>query len=401
MNSATAITYELDDIHAAAEELIQQIKEKLTFNKESIAILHAQPEMETKELSAILHERLGFPVIGGTTAAAATLSNVGYHEFAIMLHVMTADDCLFSAAISSSMIEQPKQCIIDTYHKALNGLNEKDALAQPKMIYCIASMIDGCSSDDILTILSDESQSLPIFGFNAADDFQFNKQQVFLNGVQHNDVIAILLIAGNIKPIFEVKNLAGSQHLAKQKITKAKGNIIYEIENKPAYEYLNNFEFITNDTYILWNYQFFVEMPNNINNDGISVSRALSTYDKTSGEITCFADVPQGSYIHLQYCKDSDVKNSCEEALTELKTKIDKAESNDYKYSTIIIASCSLRNMFLADQKDAEGTLVNKIIPDSLCVSGLYAFGEIAPTSVYNGKAVNRFHNATMAICAF
>ena len=36
--------------------------------------------------------------------------------------------------------------------------------------------------------------------------------------------------------------------------------------------------------------------------------------------------------------------------------------------------------------------------------TGLYAkyvFGEIAPTSLRDGKAVNRFHNATFIMCAF
>ena len=66
-----------------------------------------------------------------------------------------------------------------------------------------------------------------------------------------------------------------------------------------------------------------------------------------------------------------------------------------------MFASCSLRNMFLADQKDAEGKLIHEMLPASLVASGVYGFGEVAPTSVKNGKAVNRFHNATMIICAF
>lgn len=400
MKSATAITYELDDIPAAAEELLQQITEKIVLKKESVAILHGQPEMELGELSALLYERLGFPVIGGTTAGAAMLSNDGHHELAVMLHVMTADDCLFSVSISSSMAEQPKQCIVDTYHQALDRLRQKDAAAQPKMAFCVTSIVQSCSSDDCLSILSEVSGALSIFGFVAADDFQFCKQQVFLNGVRGNDVIAILLISGNVRPIFEVKNLAGSQSLSRRKITKAHGNIICEIDDKPAYEYLKDFQFIDDDAAnILWNYQFFVETPDKEDNDGVAVSRALNTYDKVSGEISCFADVPQGSYIQLQYCKDSDVRDSCEKALAELKTKIDKA-ADDYQYSTVLIVSCSLRNMFLADQKNAEGVLVHKIMPDSLCISGLYGFGEIAPTSVNDGKAVNRFHNATMTICA-
>jgi hypothetical protein len=57
--------------------------------------------------------------------------------------------------------------------------------------------------------------------------------------------------------------------------------------------------------------------------------------------------------------------------------------------------------MFLADMKATEGNLVRELLPSNLIVSGLYAFGEIAPTSINNDKAVNRFHNATFTLCAF
>jgi len=67
----------------------------------------------------------------------------------------------------------------------------------------------------------------------------------------------------------------------------------------------------------------------------------------------------------------------------------------------VLIATCSLRNMFLAAMREAEGDLIKELFPQDLTVSGLYAFGEIAPTSVKNDKAVNRFHNATFTICAF
>lgn len=401
MRSATAITFELDDMQFAADELVQQINEKLEFGKESVGILYAQPNMECGELSRILHEKLGCPIIGGTTAGGALLSSEGHHELAVLLHVLTSDDCFFSVAISDSMDQNPEQSIVGTYKQALHQLEQKDAGAQPKVIYCITSIVQSCSSDDTLAILSEECSGIPIFGFVAADDFEFCHQKLFLNGVSRNDAIAMLLISGNVNVIFEVKNLAGSQLLSKRKITKAHGNTICEIDGKPAYEYLKEFPFIDDETKVLWNYQFFTEMQNEADNDGISVSRALNTYDKITGEIECFAKVPENSYIGLQYCKDSDVVTSCKAALSDLKTKIAQAETREYKYSTVLFASCSLRNMFLADQKNAEGELIHELLPASLVSSGIYGFGEIAPTSVKNGKAVNRFHNATMIICAF
>lgn len=399
MRSATAVTWELDDIDAAVEELAGQIGSKLVLARESVGILHAQPHMELGELSAALSERFGFSVVGGTTAGAATISNDGHQELAAVLHVLTADDCLFAAAISDPMEGEPRKRIEDTYGAAMAKLRAKDPTAAPKMIFCVASIVQGHSSDDGLAALSEVSGALPIFGYVAADDFEFNAQQVFLDGRSGGNLMALLLIAGNLRPVFEVKNLAGNAPLSRRKVTKAHGNVICEIDGRPACEYLKEFPFIDDETRVLWNYQFFVEMNGEADDDGILVSRALNTYDEGTGEITAFANVPENSYIGLLFCGESDVTASAEEALREIAAKIEAA-GDDYRYSAVFVASCSLRNMFLADRRDAEGTLVRELLPPSIAVSGLYAFGEIAPTSLRGDRAVNRFHNATMTICA-
>jgi len=400
MKSATAITYELDDIVVAAKELTTQIKRNLTFGKYTVAILHGQPEMETGELSAILSCEFGCKVIGGTTAGAALLTNEGYHELAVVLHVLTSDDCLFATAISNSMTADPLQEIHSTYQRAYQNLKRQDAAAEPQLVMCIKPILQNCSSDNILTTLAGACGNLPIFGYVAADDYDFSKQQVFLSGVSGGDRMAVLLLSGNVRPIFQVENLAGRQTLEKRRVTKAHDNVICEIDGQPAYEYIKNFPFIDEQTDVLWHYQFFVEMENAVDNDGASVSRALNTINKATGEVTCFANVPQDSSIGLLYCNGKDVAVSSETALRELMRKI-TAANGGYEYSTLLIASCSLRNMFLADLKDTEGNLIKQLIPPNLTVSGLYAFGEIAPTSIRNGQAVNRFHNATFTMCAF
>jgi len=400
MKSATAISYELDDIAAAAKELTSQIKKKLTFCRNTFAILHGQPDMEISELSNAISRELGCHVMGGTTAAGAVLTNEGYHELAVVLHVMSDDDCLFAAAISNSMENAPQKEIYSTYQAAYRNLKEQKNSAEPNLVICITSILQNYSSDDSITDLSEVCGALPIFGYNSADDFEFQKQKVFLDGEIGGNRMAILLISGNINPVFQVENLAGKQTIEKQLVTKAHDNIICEINGKPAYEYIKEFPFINDQTKALFNYQFFVEMKNADDYDGVSVSRALNTYDTKTGEVICFANVPQGSYIGLRYCDGNDVAVTTEAALKSFMNKLVN-NSNGYKYSTVLIASCSLRNMFLTDKKDMEGNLVKKILPPELTVSGLYAFGEIAPTSTCNNWAVNRFHNATFTMCAF
>ena len=398
MKSATAVSYELDDIALAAKELTTQIKDKLALRKNKVAILHGQPDMEIGELSAAVGSELGCRVIGGTTAAGAMLTNEGYHELALSLLVLTDDDVIFGTAISESMASDPLSKITDTYQKAYANLKEQDAGAEPKTVICVASLVPSIASDNMLEKISELCGSVPVFGYIAGDDFEFRKQQVYLDGETGGDRMALLILSGNVKPIFQTANLAGKKALEKKLVTKAHDNIICEIDGMPAYEYIKEFPFIDDETTVLFNYQFFTEMPDDINNDSIPVSRALNTYDKSTGEVTCFANVPEGSNIGLLYCTGNDVAVTSEAGIKDFLNKIN-ATSGDYEYSTVIIATCSLRNMFLADMKSTEGDLIKKLIPNNLVVSGLYAFGEIAPTSVTDGKAVNRFHNATFTVC--
>ena len=437
MKSATAISYELDDIVKAAEDLTSQIKSKFTFGKHTVALLFGQPDMEIGALSAAVSRELGCHVVGGTTAAGALLTNEGYHELAIMLHVLSGDDCFFAVAISDSLTADPEKKISDAYREACRNLEEvyngasadagvdadtgvgtsadagvdagasagadtgvgASAGAEPKMVVCVASIVPGIASDCILEKISALCGNLPVFGFNAADDFEFSKQQVYLDGETGGDRIAILLLSGNVRPIFQTTNLAGKQALEKRLVTKSRDNVICEIEGKPAFEYIKSFPFINDETTALFNYQFFVEMQNDVLNDGIPVSRALNTYDKETGEVTCFANVPENSYIGLLYCDGNDVAKTSEAGIKDFLGKL-QTTGGDYIYSTVLIATCSLRNMFLADMRETEGDLVKALMPPNLTTSGVYAFGEIAPTSIRGGEAVNRFHNATFTLCA-
>jgi len=400
MRSATAVSFELDDIEAATEELMSQIRDKIVFGKNSIAILHGQPDMEIGELASNLSRELGCHVTGGTAAAGAVLTEDGYHELAVVLHVLSDDDCVFSCAISGSMSKDPEQEIVNTYNKAYENLKAQDASAEPKMVICVGTLLQSIACDNVLVKISDLCGELPVFGYIAGDDFEFTKQLVYLDGEAGGDRLSIVLVAGNVKPVFKTANLQGEKAIEKRLVTKAHDNIICEIEGAPAYDYIKVFPFIDDESTILFNYQFFVEVPDDEFNDGIPVSRALSSFDKETGEVTCFANVPENSYIGLLYCTGNDVADTSKRGITEFIEKLNET-GGDYEYSTVLITTCSLRNMFLADMKATEGDLVKELFPHNLSVSGLYAFGEIAPTSIQDDKAVNRFHNATFTVCAF
>ena len=391
MKSATAFTYELDDTSAAVRELVSQIREKLTLCKHTAAILHAQPDIALSEITGALSRELGCDVVGGTTAGAAVFTVEGYHEFGLVLHVLTADDCLFSAAVSEPLSDEPDKKISAVYGEALAALKAQDASAEPKFIYYVAPPVEGYPTSRGLGSLSDACGGAPVFGYIAGDDFEFCKYETFLNGETARDRAVVLLIAGNVKPVFQVENLSGRRALDKSRVTKSKDNVIYEIDGKPAYEYITSLPFIDINNVFVWHYQFFID---SVNADGsvVSVCRSLQGCNAETGELITFDSVPEGSMVSFLYCDDKDVRASCEFALNDLKTKLGASGG---EYSTVLVSSCGLRHMLLVDDKELEANCTRELLPKGVAVSGVYSFGEIAP-----GGGVNSTHNATYTMVA-
>jgi len=400
MKSATAFTYELDDVERAVSELTAQIREKLVFEKNTVAVLHAQPAIDLSGLAAALSRELGCDVVGGTIAGSAVFTNEGFHELGLALHVITGGDVFFASAISGSMEADPEKEIADTYHRARSLLREQDASAEPKLAFLITPPLGSCSPDSAVQILTEICVTVPIFGYAAADDFEFIDWRVFRNEVCDRDRMLVLLFAGNIRPLFQVENLSTRKALKKNLITKTHGNVISEIDGKPAFEYIKNLPDFSSEASLLWHYHFFVDIQNNSKTETVSVCRSLNSHDEEKGEFSCFGDVPEDTTFGVLACDDKDVKKSCELAMKEFADKL-AADESGYEYSTVLIVSCGMRNMYLVGAKELEANLVRDMLPDGLVASGLYGFGEIAPVSTASGEEVNAFHNATFTMCAF
>jgi len=209
MKSAIAISYELDDIGATVRELTAQVRRGLMFTDHTVAILYGQPDMEVDELSYALSLELGCHVFGGTMTEGACITNEGDHEPAVVLHVLTDNNCLFATAISDSIKDNHVKKIAETFRDAYLDLKEQDLTAEPKMAVYVAPIMESINPNDILSIISELCGNIPVFGFNAADDFDFHKQQIYLDGITGSDKLVILLISGDTCPIFQIANLAG------------------------------------------------------------------------------------------------------------------------------------------------------------------------------------------------
>jgi hypothetical protein len=54
----------------------------------------------------------------------------------------------------------------------------------------------------------------------------------------------------------------------------------------------------------------------------------------------------------------------------------------------------------MGTESEAEGTILEELLPDGLTLAGAYCLGEICPTRYVDGMATNRFHNCSFTLCA-
>jgi hypothetical protein len=79
-------------------------------------------------------------------------------------------------------------------------------------------------------------------------------------------------------------------------------------------------------------------------------------------------------------------------------------ENPDYEYSLILVSTCNARHLLMGTTKHLEAEIVLQKLSElgqGISAMGLYAFGEMCPTmSSEEGRAKNRFHNISFALCA-
>lgn len=135
MKSIVSVTYEMDDPETAAAELLDGITRTFTPAKNSVGILFCYSDMEIDKLAARVEEKAGFEIIG-CTAIANMDERDGFHEMAVTLTVLSADDCLFATAASDPITPEN---VAESIGKACEEIRGKLG-GDPETAFCDSSL---------------------------------------------------------------------------------------------------------------------------------------------------------------------------------------------------------------------------------------------------------------------
>ena len=400
MKSAVVLTREIDDLDVAVNELTAGIREKIAFGRSSVGIVYCDADADVAELGRRLRENLGFDVVGLTTTALIERRE-GYCDMGIALTVITGDDIDIAVGDTGPLSKGDFAAQIEAaYTRARASLPE-----DPKLVFICAPYIADLTSENYVEALDGASGHVPVFGGVATDHYDLENQRTFHNGAAYPDALMFLLISGNIRPVFAMEHRFGGGAERKGIITKSSENRVERIGDRTFKEYLAEMTPVPSDETVIYHFQstpFVMELPDYDEGEQ-PVVRALCTIDHATGAGGFLSKMPEGSRLSINVLQRENLSESCSDTMDRLLERM--KENPDYEYSLILISTCNARHLLMGDVKELEANIVmDKLsgLGPEVGAMGFYAFGEMCPTmSSGDGRAKNRFHNVSFALCAF
>ena len=174
-------------------------------------------------------------------------------------------------------------------------------------------------------------------------------------------------------------------------ITRSEGNILYELDGKPALE-----------LYKLYLGEHASELPASAMHFPLSIRsaerktpivRTILAIDEAAGSMTFAGDVPQGAIGRLMKANFNRIIEGAAGAATKSGEMLAGSQPD-----LAILISCVGRKILLKQRTEEEIESVRAVMGDSAVFAGFYSYGEIAP---FGAMTDCELHNQTMTITTF
>ena len=229
-------------------------------------------------------------------------------------------------------------------------------------------------------------EHIDIVGGTAGNDFQQVATYQFCNGEVITDGACGVLLQGDFR--YRIGVTHGSLPVGLfRTITRAKGNMIYEIDAIPALDILE--EFIGANRFrdfgqTLNLFELGEEFPGQGYSENI-LNRAIIGVDEAGGGIRLAVEIPEGAKVRItRRDKGLVLQRTREMAETMLRQLQDPANA------TYLYFNCSGRGSYLFGDSEQDVDALRGILPQSSRMIGFFTFGEFAPIN-----NCNYFHNYT------
>lgn len=379
LKSVIAHSTELDS-RLAVKELIEACERKLGNVVPDAGILYAGIDADHQLVLDAIMERWPTLELVGCTTDGEFSSECGYTEDSVILILLSSENCRIVSGYIENMAEDLGAECSTVYREAVDRLGEEPKLC---VLFSDALRVNGELVIENLTRAS--GNTMPIVGGISADSWRLKESKQFCKRKVSSGISSFLLLPGAFEFSFGMDS--GWEPCGEMgTITRAEGNVIFEIDHKPAMEFYRD---ILGDAA-----KPSMELPIAIHDEN-GVFRFLRTslenYDEESGAVTYLGNIQVNNRVRITMVNRDSI-------LAGAASAMDKALHSyppGKKPSLVLCFSCSARRVLLGSRtKEEYGNVSSQIDPD-VPMAGFYTYGEFCPR--IEGH-FNEFHNETFVV---
>lgn len=370
MKSKTIFTKSIAEINIQIQETIK------TDFKPTLAVVFVSLACDTDKLIDVLNKHQ-IQFIGATTAGE--IGNRTIQTGGISILLLDLDSAFFK-------IEQRVANYANSYEMGKElAINAKKSFENPAYLVLFSINISG---EALIKGMTEESEGLPsIFGGMAGDDLQMKHTYTFSNQKKDDNLVSTLILDHN-KISVKGMALSGWQPIgAENRITKAKDNIIYEINNEPALTVVKKYfgdyyaNSLNGESVSLGAAQY----PLQISRGDNFVLRAALDANEVDGSLLMAGSVAQGDNFRFSIAPGFEVVEETIEGFKKYAAKQPEADA-------LIMISCVARHMSLGPLIEEEVEGIYQVWNKPMV--GFFSYGEVGQQE----QGVSHFYNETCSL---
>ena len=236
---------------------------------------------------------------------------------------------------------------------------------------------------------------LPIWGGGASDNFAMRQTYQYCDDEVASDGVAYTLLSGEVLPAWAID--VGYVPIGGERtVTRSQGNVIYEIDGKPAlevfHEYLPDPALAENWGAGLANsFALCFRAPNYIKDEDY-IFRAVLSVNKAEGSLTLATEVQEGTSVWFSSRNPEKVTTGLDLMATQIKEQL-----GDTQPKLVFHFDCTARGkiMFRDQEKLRILRRFRQAVGPDVPWVGFYTYGEIGPVGKHNCH-----HNYTAVVLA-
>ncbi len=245
--------------------------------------------------------------------------------------------------------------------------------------------------------------SVVITGGLAADGDRFESTWIIKEGqLEQGYVSALGFYGDHVELNYGVKggwDIFGPE----RRVSKSKGNVVYEIDDKPALELYKRYLGDLSEKLPSSALRFPLAMRNK-NNPKVPLVRTILAIDEETQSMTFAGDVPENATVQLMKANvDRLIDGAAEAAMQALRGKESQSSSSEANQvsgqsssteALCIAISCVGRRLVLGEYSEEELEASLDVLPKETKQIGFYSYGELSPSVT----GTCELHNQTMTL---